>query len=94
MRHLDLLIENAHPTINLTNKEHKVLAALIEGVYSRNDLLHQCFGWSVESANKATYNNTRSVDMTVSRLNNKISDCGMIIKSIRGKGYRIILAQP
>lgn len=94
MNELNMLIENNHPTITLTKREHRVLVALTDGVYSRNDILNQCFGWSAQFADKATYNDTRSVDMTISRLKRKVGECGLNIQSIRGKGYRIIVGQP
>jgi len=84
------LIENIHPTIKLTKREHKLLLALNDGVCSRNEILHECFGWATSAAQKATYKDTRSVDMTISRLKKKVGECGVIIQSIRGEGYRIV----
>lgn len=93
MNQFHQLLENSHPTINLTKREHKLLLTLNDGVSSRNDLLHQCFGWANSAAQKATYKDTRSVDMAVSRLKKKVAECGVFIQSIRGKGYRIIVGQ-
>lgn len=89
MTNLDLLLENSHPTVTLTKRELSLLRSLSNGDIGRNILLIDVFGWSTTFASKATYNDTRCVDMLVSRLKKKVNPLGIIINSKRGVGYSL-----
>lgn len=90
MDNLSLLLENAHPDVQLTEKEHQLLVTLHSGSGSRVELLQKVWNFTDTFAAKVTYKDTRSVDMTVSRLKKKVAAVGVEIKSVRGVGYRLI----
>jgi DNA-binding response OmpR family regulator len=87
MSNLSLLLENLHPEVTLTRREHALLTALLDGKHARTTLLADVFGWSPTFAMKATHKDTRCVDMLVSRLRKKVKSLGIIIASRRGHGY-------
>jgi DNA-binding response OmpR family regulator len=89
MTDLSLLLENSHPTVSLTKRELSLLRNLVDGKHARTVLLMDVFGWSSTFAMKATYNDTRCVDMLVSRLKKKVTPLGIIINSKRGVGYSL-----
>ena len=90
MKNIDLLIENNHPTLTLSRKEHSLFTALYNGTVNRTDLLVNVWGFSNSLAGKVSYKDTRMVDMTISRLKKKVATAGVTIKSVRGVGYQII----
>lgn len=91
MSALSMLLENSHPTVKLTPKELKLLNTLSDKtVVSRATFLNQVYNWSNTFANKATYKDTRAVDMAIVRLKRKIEPTGLLIMSVRGSGYRLI----
>ena len=71
--------------IELTKKEYDLLCFLINHkrvVYSREDLL--LYVWGEEYMGE-----TRTVDVHIGTLRNKLGDYGKQIKTIRGVGYRL-----
>jgi DNA-binding response OmpR family regulator len=86
---IDLLLENSHPTINLTKKEHALLKALYENTCDRKSLMVDVWKFSESYAEKATYKDTRAVDMAVSRLKKKLAPLNIHVLSVRGVGYML-----
>lgn len=71
--------------VNLTRKEYELLLTLLRGkgkVFTRDDLLRRVweFDYSGES---------RTVDVHIRTLRSKLGDCGDIIETIRGVGYKV-----
>jgi DNA-binding response OmpR family regulator len=90
MDNIALLSENAHPDVKLTKRELSLFQNLNKGNNSRDSLLVSVFNWSPTFASTATYNDTRCVDMAVSRLKKKVAPLGVVILSNRGVGYSIL----
>lgn len=70
--------------IDLTPTEYRLLVTLMERrgrVQSRQQLLEQA--WDIHARIE-----TRTVDMHVQRLRNKLGDQGALIETVRGFGYR------
>jgi DNA-binding response OmpR family regulator len=87
---VNALLEGSHPTVKLTKKERHLLKALASDNGSRVSLFENVWGFAAKFAAKATYKDTRSVDMAVSRLRNKCTPLGLHIVSVRGSGYRLL----
>ena len=71
--------------INLTQKEFALLQFLLENkgaVFSRDKIMDAVWGFDYAGE-------SRTVDMHVKTLRQKLGDCGEIIKTIRGVGYKI-----
>ncbi len=71
--------------INLTPTEYKLLEALINAkgrVLSRTDLLDIVWGMDY-------YGESRTVDVHVKRLRDKLGNCSEVIETIKGTGYRL-----
>lgn len=71
--------------VNLTRKEYELLLTLLRGngkVFTRDELLQNVweFDYSGES---------RTVDVHIRTLRSKLEDCGEIIETIRGVGYKV-----
>ena len=69
----------------LTLKEFYLLKYLIENVgivLSRDKLLEKVWGYEYEGE-------TRTVDVHIRTLRQKLGDAGSIIETVRGVGYRI-----
>ena len=87
------LDEDAHTAsgdkgeIELTPREFELLAALMKNagkVVSREDLLHDAWGWEYLTE-------TKTVDTHIKRLRDKISSAGYdpgLVETVRGYGYR------
>ena len=87
------LNEDAHTAtgekgqIDLTPREFELLAALMKqagNVVSREDLLHEAWGWEYLTE-------TKTVDTHIKRLRDKINAAGYdsgIVETVRGYGYR------
>lgn len=70
--------------VNLTFKEYELLNYLIKNknrVVSRNEILNAVWGYDYEGE-------TRTVDIHIATLRQKLNSCGGYIKTIRGMGYR------
>ena len=73
-------------------KEFALLAVLASAdgkVVTRETMLVQGWGYSENLAVKAK-NQTRTLDMTLSRLRGKLGDAGNNIQTIRGQGWRLV----
>lgn len=71
--------------INLTFKEFELLSYLMKNkgrVLSRNKLLDTVWGIGCDVE-------TRTVDVHVRTLRQKLGDCGVLIETVRGVGYKI-----
>ena len=70
--------------IALTHKEFELLCLLIENenvVFSRDQLLNQIWGYSFDGE-------SRTVDVHVRTLRQKLGTCGRYIETVRGIGYK------
>ncbi len=71
--------------VTLTNKEFKLLCLLAEGkgnVLTRDQLLTNIWGYDFDGE-------TRTVDVHIRSLRQKLGSCGNLIETVRGIGYRI-----
>lgn len=79
-----------HGEIDLTPREFELMATLMKHagkVVSREDLLHDAWGWEYLTE-------TKTVDTHIKRLRDKISNAGYdpgIVETVRGYGYRFRL---
>ena len=79
----EVLWKNAR--VELTRKEFELLVYLMENrglVMSRNQILCQVWGYEFEGE-------TRTVDVHVRSLRQKLGEAGSMIETVRGVGYRI-----
>ncbi len=82
LRHLVKVFDE---NITLTNKEFKLLCYLIENkgiVLSRDKILFSVWGYEYEGE-------SRTVDMHIKTLRQKLGSKGEIIETVRGVGYKI-----
>lgn len=71
--------------ISLTHKEFELLSMLMQQpgiVFTREKLLNQIWGYTFEAE-------SRTVDVHIRTLRQKLGDCGSYIETVRGTGYRI-----
>lgn len=71
--------------INLTYKEYQLLLLLMQNrgvVFSREKLLNKIWGYEFDGEN-------RTVDVHIRTLRTKLGECGNMIETIRGFGYKI-----
>ena len=71
--------------VNLTLKEFELLRTLMENqgiVMTRDRLLGQVWGYDFDGE-------TRTVDVHVRTLRQKLGECGNYIETVRGVGYKI-----
>lgn len=71
--------------ITLTFKEFELLCLLISNdgtVFSREQLLERIWGYEYDGEN-------RTVDVHIKTLRTKLGECGEIIETVRGMGYKI-----
>ncbi len=72
-------------TVNLTRKEFDMLCCLLENkniVLTRDQLLNRIWGYSFDGE-------SRTVDVHIRTLRQKLGTAGSIIKTVRGIGYKI-----
>ena len=72
--------------VKLTRKEFELLAYLIKNVgrvASRQQLLDNVWGYSY-------FGDTRTLDVHIRRLRQKLGECGGCIETVVGVGYRFI----
>jgi DNA-binding response OmpR family regulator len=72
--------------VRLTRKEFALLEHLIKNsgrVSSRQQLLDNVWGYSY-------FGDTRTLDVHIRRLRQKLDDCGDCIETVVGVGYRFI----
>lgn len=71
--------------ITLTHKEFELLCLLIRSpgiVFTREQLLREIWGYTFDAE-------SRTLDVHVRTLRQKLGDCGNCIETVRGSGYRI-----
>lgn len=72
-------------TVNLTRKEFDMLCLLLENrdiVLTRDQLLNRIWGYSFDGE-------SRTVDVHIRTLRQKLGSAGKVIKTVRGIGYKI-----
>ena len=75
----------AGEVVNLTLKEYELLKRLMKNpniVMTRDCLLEDIWGYDFDGE-------TRTVDVHVRTLRQKLGTCGEMIESVRGVGYRM-----
>lgn len=78
-------VKAAGEKVTLTNKEFKLLCLLVESkgnVLNRDQLLTNIWGYDFDGE-------TRTVDVHIRSLRQKLGSCGNLIETVRGIGYRI-----
>lgn len=71
--------------VTLTLKEFQLLALLMERrgtVFTRDQLLNTIWGYEFDGA-------SRTVDVHIRTLRQKLGECGSYIETVRGVGYKI-----
>lgn len=71
-------------TLNLTLKEYDLLCLLMENAgraFSREQLLEKIWDYGYDGG-------TRTVDVHIQTLRAKLGECGALIETVRGVGYR------
>ena len=71
--------------VALTLKEFEMLLIMLKNrgtVFSRDRLLEEIWGYDYDGEN-------RTVDVHIKTLRTKLGDCGAIIETVRGVGYKI-----
>lgn len=71
--------------VSLTLKEFEMLALMAENrgtVFSRDTLLERIWGYDYDGEN-------RTVDVHIKTLRTKLAECGRLIETVRGLGYKI-----
>lgn len=72
--------------VNLTLKEFELLHIMLEHpgiVFTRDQLLNDIWGMDYDGE-------TRTVDVHMRTLRQKLGDCGNLIETVRGVGYRLV----
>ena len=78
-------VKAAGEEITLTLKEFELLCMLLKNkgiVLTRDRILSQIWGYDFDGEN-------RTVDVHVRSLRTKLGDCGSIIETVRGVGYKV-----
>ncbi|MEE0742237.1 MAG: response regulator transcription factor [Emergencia sp.] len=71
--------------ITLTLKEFEILALLVENqeiVFTRDQLLTKIWGYAFDGE-------SRTVDVHIRSLRQKLGECGRLIETVRGIGYKL-----
>jgi DNA-binding response OmpR family regulator len=82
----DMRVSCADRPVKLTRKEFALLEHLINNsgrVASRQQLLDNVWGYSY-------FGDTRTLDVHIRRLRQKLDDCGSCVETVVGVGYRFI----
>ncbi len=82
----DMRVTCAEADVKLTRKEFALLTYLIKSagrVATRQNLLDNVWGYSY-------FGDTRTLDVHIRRLRQKLGDCGNCIETVVGVGYRFI----
>ncbi len=78
------MLANGRP-VTLTHKEFELLSLLIQSpgiVFTREQLLREVWGYTFDAE-------SRTLDVHVRTLRQKLGECGSCIETVRGSGYRI-----
>ena len=73
-------------SVSLTLKEYEMLHAMMEHpgiVFTRDQLLNDIWGMDYDGE-------TRTVDVHMRTLRQKLGECGHLIETVRGVGYRLV----
>ena len=79
------IIRAGEKDVTLTLKEFELLTLLVQNqgkVLSRDAILQKIWGYEFDGEN-------RTVDVHIRTLRSKLGDCGNLVETIRGLGYRI-----
>lgn len=79
------IVRTGDTDVTLTLKEFELLCLLVQNhgnVLSRDTILQQIWGYEFDGEN-------RTVDVHIRTLRSKLGDCGNLVETIRGVGYRI-----
>lgn len=71
--------------VTLTLKEYEMLTLLVENqgiVFTRDQLLTKIWGYAFDGE-------SRTVDVHIRSLRQKLGDCGKLIRTVRGIGYKL-----
>lgn len=82
-------VTNAGQPVILRTKEFSLLAALAQNqgmVFSREKLLEMVWGYDY-------YGETRTVDVHINHLREKLAGSGVSIETLRGTGYKMIIRE-
>lgn len=82
----DMRVACGSENVKLTRKEFALLAHLVKSagrVATRQQLLDSVWGYSY-------FGDTRTLDVHIRRLRQKLGDCGTCIETVVGVGYRFI----
>lgn len=82
----DMRVSCAGAVVKLTRKEFALLVHLVKNsgrVATRQQLLDQVWGYSY-------FGDTRTLDVHIRRLRQKLGDCGGCIETVVGIGYRYV----
>lgn len=85
----DMRVSCAGTVVKLTRKEYALLVHLIKNsgrVATRQQLLDNVWGYSY-------FGDTRTLDVHIRRLRQKLGDCGGCIETVVGIGYRYVGSQ-
>ena len=78
------VLANGRP-VTLTHKEFELLSLLIQSpgiVFTREQLLREVWGYTFDAE-------SRTLDVHVRTLRQKLGECGPLIETVRGVGYKI-----
>ena len=79
------IIRAGDENVTLTLKEFELLCLLVQNkgkVFTRDAILRDIWGYEFDGEN-------RTVDLHIRTLRSKLKECGSLIETIRGIGYRI-----
>jgi len=82
----DMRVSCAGAAVKLTRKEFALLVHLVKNsgrVATRQQLLDNVWGYSY-------FGDTRTLDVHIRRLRQKLGDCGNCIETVVGIGYRYV----
>jgi two-component system, OmpR family, alkaline phosphatase synthesis response regulator PhoP len=85
----DMRVSCAGAVVKLTRKEYALLVHLVKNsgrVATRQQLLDNVWGYSY-------FGDTRTLDVHIRRLRQKLGDCGGCIETVVGIGYRYVGSQ-
>ena len=79
------MVQVGKKNVTLTFKEFELLCLLIKHrgtVFSRDQILRSIWGYEFDGEN-------RTVDVHIRTLRSKLGQCGDLIETVRGIGYKI-----
>ena len=85
VNHTKHIVTVGGENVSLTLKEFEILCLMLKNrgtVLSRDRLLTEIWGYDYDGEN-------RTVDVHIKTLRTKLKDCGALIETVRGLGYKI-----